>query len=680
MTETPAAEWLELPPSFPTRSRASVQFIKLASKLKRAAAEQVEHRSAKISAALLQATAADAAAPQHRAALSAAALVLADLARQGWLVGVSKGRVRVQPPAPTTDRDIEKQRVREQESVKRDQQLRTPSVARFIQGMERRRTHAGSVVSIFSLMRDGRDLSDKLRLAGRAKGEARTSMLQHAIDPYVQLVVPNQRCELTGFWLTDIWRYFRHTWTTPYESVPGRGMMFIVRDRAAPFHPAIGIGALASPIVQLGQRDKWLEWDADTVIAKLRDNPTLRVARWLIVTADRALSDVSVADFIEGGLLSPADLRDPTEKVIDKLRKVAARNAKTHKDLARAQDLKQARDEALDPEEFWQRRSRSRLFKWRRAALLAELLTVRLTLRRLLGKTPTLPRLRALLDDAEGLRAIRFVVRKARGDRVGIAMADISVCGAVAPYNAILGGKLVSMLAVGPQIIDAYKRKYAKAQSEIASAIAGRPIVRSSQLVFLGTTSLYALGSSQYNRVRIPCERIGGPPGREIRFEEIGHSEAFGSSHLSGQALDALANLTAQMRDRREVRNVFGEGVSPRLRKARHGLELLGFPANDLLRHGRRRIIYGVVLAENAREYLLGMTRTPRYLAPIREVEAASAGIAAWWIERWLSNRVDSEEVLQRVSENDLTHPVRHGARVNLPDVTISSDAATDIV
>ena len=31
---------------------------------------------------------------------------------------------------------------------------------------------------------------------------------------------------------------FRHTWSNPYESVPERSMLFLVRDRAAPNHPS----------------------------------------------------------------------------------------------------------------------------------------------------------------------------------------------------------------------------------------------------------------------------------------------------------------------------------------------------------------------------------------------------------------------------------------------------------
>jgi hypothetical protein len=259
-------------------------------------------------------------------------------------------------------------------------------------------------------------------------------------------------------------------------------------------------------------------------------------------------------------------------------------------------------------------------------------------------------------------------------------MADIAVCGSVAPYNSVLGGKLVSMLAVGPQVVAAYRKRYATAESEIASAIAGRAIVRPSQLVFMGTTSLYGLGSSQYNRIRIPAERIGGSKATELRFHEIGHSEAFGSSHLGEEALGALADLTSHLRSRHEVRNVFGEGVSPRMRKARHGLELLRFPANDLLRHGRKRIIYGVLLADNAREYLLGMAAKPRYIVPVTHVVRTSSSIATWWIERWVSNRIESDDVLEQVRAHDGTHPVRHGARVALPETLTGADALPDLL
>src|SRR5438552_2479615 len=45
-------------------------------------------------------------------------------------------------------------------------------------------------------------------------------------------------------------------------------------------------------------------------------------------------------------------------------------------------------------------------------------------------------------------------------------------------------------------------------------------------------------------------------------------------------------------------------------------LDELGLDADEFLRHGRPRIVYGVALAENMREYLLGREKRVRYLLP----------------------------------------------------------------
>jgi hypothetical protein len=45
-----------------------------------------------------------------------------------------------------------------------------------------------------------------------------------------------------------------------------------------------------------------------------------------------------------------------------------------------------------------------------------------------------------LAESREGRDAIARVLRKAKAERVGNAMADLTVCGAVPPYNEILGG------------------------------------------------------------------------------------------------------------------------------------------------------------------------------------------------------------------------------------------------
>ena len=191
------------------------------------------------------------------------------------------------------------------------------------------------------------------------------------------------------------------------------------------------------------------------------------------------------------------------------------------------------------------------------------MLRSRMVLQQQLSSPPTCEEVRALLKTGDGRWIVKKVLRKAKADHVGIAMADVTVCGAVAPYNLILGGKLVSMLAASPEVVTAYREKYVAKESEIASSMAGRPIVRRSELVFLGTTSLYSVGSSQYNRLRMAAERIGGKKGEQLAFLEIGKSEAYGTSHFSSDTVRALVSLVQQSSNGQRVNSIFWRGREP---------------------------------------------------------------------------------------------------------------------
>jgi len=185
---------------------------------------------------------------------------LCDLSAQGWRLKLSPRSIEVAPPLDQgRSAEARKAQVRAAHLIERDSQLSQPSVRRFVREMERRRLHSGEWHSIFSLMRDGRDLADCLRRAAQLSvGRARLDCLLKSIDPYVEVVDPDAVCQFTGLRLLDIWRYFRHTWNTAYLSTPGRKVWVLVRDRAAPNHPVIGIGALGSAIVQLAPRDRWI--------------------------------------------------------------------------------------------------------------------------------------------------------------------------------------------------------------------------------------------------------------------------------------------------------------------------------------------------------------------------------------------------------------------------------------
>ena len=134
--------------------------------------------------------------------------------------------------------ETRKAQIRAAHLIERDAQLCQPSVRRFIRDMERRRLHRGAWHSIFSLMRDGRELAERLRQAAQVTfGPDRLDALRKIVDPYVQLVDPAACCEFTGLRLLDVWRYFRHTWNTAYLSNPGRKVWIGVPRRCTSSTP-----------------------------------------------------------------------------------------------------------------------------------------------------------------------------------------------------------------------------------------------------------------------------------------------------------------------------------------------------------------------------------------------------------------------------------------------------------
>jgi len=328
------------------------------------------------------------------------------------------------------------------------------------------------------------------------------------------------------------------------------------------------------------------------------------------------------------------------------------------------------------------------LFRSKRALELAQMLRVRMTLARIFGKKPTKAGLVKLAESREGRDAIARVLRKAKADRVGNAMADLTVCGAVPPYNEILGGKLVALLMTSQEVVAEYRRRYGKVPSIIASSMAGRAVARPAQLVLIGTTSLYGQRPCQYDRIRFPCAPAGAraettflSPGRTggqqwlphrvacVRYDFLGRTLGLGTSQFSKKTVEALTRLLQHSARGQQVNSVFGEGVNPRLRKLRDGLAELGLDADELLRHGRPRIVYGAALAHNMRTYLMGRETRPKYILAAKDAKRVTECMCRWWVERWVVGRLRRDDVFERMAQHTLVHPIRHGARVVLPRV-----------
>ena len=593
-------------------------------------------------------------------ACRAALALLRDLRAQGWDVEWTPDAIVVSPPQSNNDVEQEKERVRFQELLKRDEQLRTPSVRKFIEGMERPREWDGRFRSIFDLMRDGIELSEKLEIANSGQ-----MAFSDIVDPYLQVVESSERCEWTGLRLMDVWRYFRHTWSNQYVSTPGRSMPVLVRDRAAENHPVIGIAALGSAIVQLANRDRALGWNPPDVLNQFLQSPTSLDSKWLLDRLDAWRSELYTLDLAADGLWSDEWWDAPELADVEALARESESRRERHQRLGRKSDFKTSKAGCGD--EFWLARAQTDLFRSKRCKLAADLLRARRALAPCIGDASE-KTLATILSTAAGRRSVGWTIRRAKAETVGTEIADITVCGAIAPYTHLLGGKLVASLLASPTVVRAYHKKYRDRPSEIASSIAARNIVRTANLIYLGTTSLYGAGSSQYNRLKIPADVLESST--DLEFVPLGRSRSFGTSHLSQEAVSALADLAEQAQRGARVKSIFGEGASPKFRRVRQGMDLLGWPSEELLRHRRERIIYGVELAAVPGDYLLRRQSHPDYLFD-PDLADDIARISEWWRVRWMIPRSQREGIADAVAQHTLHRPVKHGARVDLPTCSL---------
>jgi hypothetical protein len=597
--------------------------------------------------------------------------VVLDLAAHDWKVLVDDTVVRVRPPSSQEEVYYSpKNAVRARHLLGRDAYLRESTVVDFVRGMKRRKLTRSGWHSIYSLMRDGQDLSEKLgRIVAVDDQAQRLSALAETISPYLQFVESESVCDYTGLRLADVWRYFRLTWVNEHKSQPGRSVMILVRDAASRNHPVIGIAALGSSVIQSRVRDEWIRWEPVTFFRELV--PSKETAKWLITTLQSLISEIYIDDLCKEGICKKSEIEQPTTQVITRL-KAEAVSALTLHHRTPQRPTHSTRQSDFDEEGYWTGHARTHLFRRKRCQQLAKLLWIRQIFQSRGLISGTRAALKRAVSSVEVRSAIEKLIRVKKAEHVGSRMMDITVCGAIAPYNSLLGGKLVCMLLCSPEVTHYYRRKYSGQVSQIASSMKGEPVVRDTNLVLLCTTSLYGVGSSQYNRVKIPAESVGGRGQDEVAYKKLGYSCGFGTYHFSRETQDLADTLLARRDSGRRVNSIFGEGVNPLMRKMREALKLIRLPGEELLLHGDRRLTYGVALASNFRQVLLGVDKEPRYLIPQTDAARRTEMLVDSWRRRWLSPRISRDGILDEVSTHRLTHPITHGATV--PDAADDSE------
>lgn len=305
----------------------------------------------------------------HR--FQASALVLQDLLSLGWQTMTSGGWLYVRPGAPGP---MSKSAAQRQLEFGRDDQLAEPATRKFLLSMER--PHRTSRVQpVTNLIADGRALAEDLRSAATLEGDLREAALARVCQPYVQLVTPDARDDYTKLRLMDVWRYFRHTWTTRYRSSPGRNLFYLIRDAARPNHPVVGITALGNAVMQLTPRDDALGWTLGGLRRALAEE---RVTDAELLDAFRQRVEDDYAEVFVDDLPVPQRLPDLVQDaLLERLEVIERQAVGKRTDQLRDGDEDGVAERVKDIDDVdLARLARSPLFVAKRARLVRDLLGV----------------------------------------------------------------------------------------------------------------------------------------------------------------------------------------------------------------------------------------------------------------------------------------------------------------
>ena len=245
-------------------------------------------------------------------------------------------------------------------------------------------------------------------------------------------------------------------------------------------------------------RDDHIGWFNESTIRQKIYKKEIKVefvVEQMLKVLDEQINQLRCDDF---EFLNKNLLKEPNDDVIKKLNKI-------HEEAIqeRIDDLENEKKsvERIDVYENidWLEQSEKPLFKKKRAIKLALLLSARKAFNEVNLKKQPARGYATLIhpSNKNGNEIISRVLREIKLKALSENIMDLSVCGSIAPYNEILGGKLIASLITSQEVRDLYKKRYSSKKYQtpaiIASSNKGKPVFRDANLLCLTTTSLYGM-------------------------------------------------------------------------------------------------------------------------------------------------------------------------------------------
>jgi len=195
------------------------------------------------------------------------------------------------------------------------------------------------------------------------------------------------------------------------------------------------------------------------------------------------------------------------------------------------------------------------------------------------------------------------------------------ILGAIPPYNRILGGKLVALSVMFPEIRKWFYDKYKNSKTII------NDVQKEPNLVYVDTMGAFGK-SSIYTRL--------------YNWDFIGYTKGKSHIHITANGSWDLIKKVVSTEDFKTYK--YGQGPNWKMRILGKGLRELGL-SDEMMSIGWQRGYYRCTLAENWKDYLLGKTDKVVW-KKISEGE-----LIDYWKTRWINPRL--EDLQEKLLTND---------------------------
>ena len=599
--------------------------------------------------------------------------LLADLLAGGWHVGIGLEGFLISKPdynKAFTGNNLEetKEKMRRVQKINRDKQIRSVEIQRFIQRMERPKNIGNEEKSVLSLIDNGKELAEIFKDISQLDEEKKISLLKKIINPEIVICYPEDplfkeeqnNCPYTGLRLGDIWKYFRLTWSNEYKSVPGKSFPILIRNAARPNKPIMGIAMLRSAALSDEAREDAIGWTDEATIRKKIYSKEIEidfVVKAMVDCLNEQIDNIRSDDF---DFLNSKLIKEPNNEAIKKLKQVYEDEYKRRKSDLKNEKKKPPKISGFEPED-WMKESEEAVFKKKRAIKLSRFLEIRKAFNEVNIKKDPARGYATLIhpSNKKGNELISAALREIKTKALAENIMDLGVCGAIAPYSELIGGKLIAALMGSTEVRTLFKSRYNgkryKFPSIIASSSKGKAVYRDANLMCLTTTSLYGVASSQYNKIKFlkkdfPELETDVVWNEAKKNKQSQKTKGQGVYHFSNETSKLLNILTRKKKGYVEVNNKFGEGTSPKLRKARVGIDcLIDYSKSNIqldifFAHSMQRKNYVFFHEKNILKKIIDQKKNFSNVSSSKAESITSA-----WIKRWLIKRISRNETLEKL-------------------------------